>query len=369
LYTAGTRQYFSANTKHTVEPILLVKGIAGLGNRILCLLTASLYARLSGRKLIVDWRDENYSSGAVNAFHHFFQSPLCVPADQVPETYSVAPAIWRGRVRESAWSMKVRYGSVNDAQGWRPFSIDLSRLDYSERVAVMWTYTDELDPLIPHLQAAADPLAQADRSVILRTLLGETLTLHPEIRGKVDEFKRDHFKGRTVGVHVRYTDHRTALWATLVALHRLLERDPACRIFLCTDNIQVKRLFEEKNQTVISTPHWYASIPGRPLHVGSYRPDPIVAGIEALTDLYLLAQCDELIVDTSSSFGFLATLLTNAPRARVCDVKRGDKLPPRMRNATTRLMRRFCLHSWAPAIIGKLVGQPRLAAHGQPARQ
>jgi hypothetical protein len=343
----------------------LVKGIAGLGNRILCLLTASLYARLSGRKLIVDWRDENYSSGAVNAFHHFFQSPLCAPADQVPETDSVAPPIWRGRLHASAWSMKVRYGSVNDAQGWRPFSIDLGRLDYSEQVAIMWTYSEELDPLIPHLEAASDPLARAERSAILRTLLSETLTLHPAIRAKVDEFKRGHFKGRTVGVHVRYTDHRTALWATLEAMHRFLERDPACRIFLCTDNIQVKRLFEEKYQSVVSTPHWYASIPGRPLHVGSYRPDPIVAGIEALTDLYLLAQCDELIVDTSSSFGLLATLLANVPRARVCDVKRRDKLPPRIRNATTRLTRRLRVHSWAPAIIGKLVGEPRLAAHRQ----
>jgi hypothetical protein len=115
-----TRQDFAAITEPTVEPILLVKGIAGLGNRLLCLLTASLYARLSGRKLVVDWRDENYSSGAVNAFHHFFQSSLCAPADQVPATDSVAPAIWRGRLHESAWSMKVRYGSVNDAQGWRP---------------------------------------------------------------------------------------------------------------------------------------------------------------------------------------------------------------------------------------------------------
>src|SRR5262249_35551159 len=37
--------------------LLLVKGIAGLGNRILCALTGILYARLAGRKVCVDWRD------------------------------------------------------------------------------------------------------------------------------------------------------------------------------------------------------------------------------------------------------------------------------------------------------------------------
>jgi len=343
-----------------MEEILLVKGIAGLGNRILCLLTASLYARLSGRKLIVDWRDENYSSNGVNAFHQFFESPLCGPADEVPEIDSVTPVIWRSCLHESAWSMMVRYGSVNDAQGWRPFSIDLGQLDYSEQVAVMWTYTDELDPLMPYLNLANDPLAGASRFVILRTLLGETLVLHPRIREKVEQFKHNHFKGRMIGVHIRYSDYRTALWATLKVLRQILNRDTTCRIFLSTDNIQIKRLFEEKYEYVISTPHWYASTPGRPLHFGTHRPDPMEAGVEALIDLYLLAECDNLIIDTSSSFAYLAVLLTNASVARVFDVKRREKLPPLIRSMSTRLMRRFRVHSWAPLVIGKLVRQPRI---------
>jgi len=348
-----------------MERILLVKGIEGLGNRILCMLTGSLYARLSGRKLIVDWRDENYSTGGANAFHHFFLSPLCAPAAEVPKTDSVAPVIWRGHLEKPAWWLRERHSDLTDAQGWRMFSIDLSRLDYSEQVAVMWTYDDELDPLIPYLDVAAGPLAGASRFMILRTLLRETLTLHPAIREKVDRFKRDHFKGRMVGVHIRYSDHRTALWATLEALHQLLDRDLTCRIFLSTDNIQIRRLFERKYDYVISTPHWYAPIPGRPVHYGAERPDPIVNGVEALVDLYLLAECDALIVDTSSSFGYLATLLTHAPAARICDVKRRDKLPPRIRKASTWLMNRFHAHSWAPGIIGKLVRQPQLAAGGR----
>lgn len=93
------------------------------------------------------------------------------------------------------------------------------------------------------------------------------------------------------------------------------------------------------------------------------------AGVEALIDLYLLAGCDDLIIDTSSSFAYLATLLTNTPVERILDVKRRNKLPAPMRDATTRLMRRLRLHSWAPAIIGKLVRQPRLAAHERRAPQ
>lgn len=351
-----------------MERILLVKGIAGLGNRVLCLLTASLYSRVSGRRLVVDWRDQNYSTGGINAFHHFFVSPLAAPTDAVPETDSVAPAIWRNHLDESAWSMKVLYGSVNDAQGWRRFSIDLGQTDYPERVAVLWTYTDELDPLRPHL-GIAEPLTQSSRSAILRKLLSETLSLHPRIVEKVDRFKQQHFRRQMVGIHIRYSDHRGALRASLKALHQLLERKPICGIFLSTDNIQVKQLFEKKYGCVVSTSHWYAPIPGQPLHFGAHRPSVMEAGVEALIDLYLLAGCDDLIIDTSSSFAYLATLLTNTPAERILDVKRRNKLPPRMRDATTRLMRRVRFHSWAPAIIGKLVRQPRLVARERPVRQ
>lgn len=349
------------------DKILLVKGISGLGDRILCVLGAGLYAQLSGRKLVVDWRDESYSSGEVNAFHHLFLSPLCAPADVVPDTESVAPALWRGRLHESASVLRERYSSLNDAQGWRRFSVDSSRLDHPEQVAVMWSYTAELDALMPHIDAASEPLDPARRAALLRKLLHESLTLQPRIRERVERFRQEHFRAPTIGVHIRYTDHTTALRATLEALHERLDREPASRIFLCTDNRQVKRLFENKYGSVISTPHWYAPIPGRPLHYGAHRPDPILTGEEAVVDLYLLAECDELIVDTSSSFAYVATLLTCAPAERVIDVKRRDKLPPRIRHLSARLMRRLRVYSWAPGLLGMLVGRRPRSTPARPA--
>ena len=40
---------------------LLVKGAAGLGNRVFALVTAILYAKLSDRTIAIDWRDSQYS--------------------------------------------------------------------------------------------------------------------------------------------------------------------------------------------------------------------------------------------------------------------------------------------------------------------
>jgi hypothetical protein len=337
-----------------MEKLLLVKGIEGLGNRILCLLTASLYARLSGRKLVIDWRDGNYSGGDANAFEHLFVSPPCGPVSEVPETDSVAPEIWRGHLGKPAWWMRERCGALRDAQGWRKLSIDLARLDYPEQVAVMWTYKDELGPLLPHLRGFDEALAGATRSLLLRTLLRETLTLHPAIRQKVEQFRRKYFGGEMLGVHIRYTDHRTALWSTFKRVNQLLAVNPKSSIFLCTDNQEIARLFRRKYQRVVSTPHWYAPNTGDPLHYAQSRPDPLASGIEALIDLYLLAECDELIIDTSSSFSYLAALLTEVPSEHIHDVKRREKLTPRLRKATNAVMCRLHAHSWVPALMGKL---------------
>jgi hypothetical protein len=87
------------------------------------------------------------------------------------------------------------------------------------------------------------------------------------------------------------------------------------------------------------------------------------AGAEALLDLYLLARCDELIIDSSSSFAEVAALLTDAPAARIHDVKQRDKLPPVVRDATNRLMRKLGAHSWAPPVVAKLAWPRHLPVH------
>lgn len=115
---------------------LLVKGITGLGDRILCALGGILYARLSERTLVVDWSDSLYSSGGVNVSHRFFKSQSCSPTDDIPTTDSVYPAIWRDRLYEPAQRIAEKYGHNPDGI-LRELSIDLSRLDYQEDLLVL----------------------------------------------------------------------------------------------------------------------------------------------------------------------------------------------------------------------------------------
>ena len=97
------------------------------------------------------------------------------------------------------------------------------------------------------------------------------------------------------------------------------------QIFLSTDNIEIKHLFEREYPGTVTAPKWYPR-PGSRAHENKRSPDRIENGVEALVDLYVLAECDYLIVDTSSTFSQLAQLLTKALPKNVVDVKAREKV-------------------------------------------
>ena len=110
-------------------------------------------------------------------------------------------------------------------------------------------------------------------------------------------------------------------------LDMLMKTEPELQIFVATDNLMVKKLFEGKYKSVIATQHWYPT-PGSRIHQNPSCPDQLENGIEALVDLYVLAECDYLIIDTSSMFSYLAALLTHAPDSNIFNVnpiERGGK--------------------------------------------
>ena len=328
---------------------LLVKGRAGLGNRLQSLLTGILYARLSGRRLLVDWSDGTYADRGVNAFPRLFQCPLYDPTVPIPETDSVSPAVWRGCLGLSSLELQRRCQPPGSPNDWQRYSIDLGKLDYPETVVVFYTFAQKIHLLRPHFPAGRPAMARMEVDDILRELLRDELFLSGEIGRRIDEFARSHFQPPTIGVHVRYSDRRVDLLLIRRKLDALTRRRPDQQIFLATDNSEIKRVFEAEYRNVITTPKWYAD-PGRPMHGAS--PDRVESAIEALVDLHLLARCDRLVLDSRSTFAYLVKLLTLTPASRVADVRHGT-FATRVRRLPGRVwskLRSFAgrrLSSWA----------------------
>ena len=57
---------------HPRTRYLVVKGKAGMGNRLLSLTHAVVYALITKRTIIVDWSDYTYSHSGEDVFDEFF---------------------------------------------------------------------------------------------------------------------------------------------------------------------------------------------------------------------------------------------------------------------------------------------------------
>lgn len=334
---------------------LIVKGKEGLGNRLFSALTGIVYAQLSGRKLIIDWSDHIYSSDGTNIFNIVFNCSMNCPTQDVPETDSINPAVWRGNLHRSVYEMDKLDGNItNNIESRLKFSIDPAKLQYDEEILIMWSPSNRIGQLREQYNSRFPEFASLTTDSISRGLLKEYLILSPPIRERVVRFKLERFNKATVGVHVRYTDKTVMLSNIQKRLQRLRKRMPDLQIFLSTDNEDIKTMFEQKYPSVITTPHWYPKR-GMSIHGNQYCPDPTESCIEALIDLYLLAECDYLIVDTTSSFSYMAKLLTKAPNSCLFDVKPGEKLLPRLRKFNKRLRTRFRLFIFGPALLGRFL--------------
>jgi hypothetical protein len=320
------------------QKYLLVKGRVGLGNRIHSLLTGILYARLTGRRLVVDWSDHTYSNDGSNVFHRLFFCPSAGEVDELPEAASVTPEMWRGHLRDSVDDLRQAYRHLSFARFTHESSVDLTNLDQAADIAVFWQFAQKVDVLRPHFRGEFEPLSQLSTSAILRMLLAEDLMLHPRVRARVNEVKARHFEGRTVGVQVRLSDQQGRLRAILDRLDALLNREPDLGIFAATDNSEVLAILQKRYPEVITTPHWYPA-PGRRLHGNPACPDRLESGIDALVDLYLLGSCDYLVADTTSTFPRIAGLLMAAP-GNIIDVRR--------RSRYRKLLARSSLHQYLP---------------------
>ncbi|MBV9404396.1 MAG: hypothetical protein JO211_03560 [Acidobacteriaceae bacterium] len=335
------------------DKVLLVKGIAGLGNRILCALTGILYAQMSGRKLLIDWSDAIYSPDGSNIFGRLFRICSAATIEDLPSTESIYPDAWRGHLGESAKDVAERYGHI-PTNVKSVLKLDLAKIDYREDIVVLVLYTAEIGALRRHFAGEMAALAGMTDEAILAKLLRENVELQPEIRQRVENFKREHFGARTVGVHVRYTDYRVRLLPIIRKLNQLLRSEPEMRIFLATDNIELKRAFEKSYTNVVTTPHWYPEA-GEPIHKARGRPDRIESAIESLIDLYLLAECGELIVDATSSFAYVASLLSQARPESVHRVVTGEKHWSKRGNEVWSLARRWKLVSLSMRLFPRLV--------------
>ena len=313
---------------------IIAKGTGGLGNRILALTTAILYAKISERQLVIDWSDGHYAPLGVNAFPLFFDCPHSRGLDALREIESVYPEVWRGHLGEPSHRMK----GLSKIEGIHPLSIDVAKLDYDQDVVVFCAYHQELYRMRHLFRGEFSNLLSMSKLDLLTKMINEEISLRQDIMKDVDSVVSERFEPGNIGVHIRHTDIQISLDKIYRAVEKAIVRSKArAQIFLATDSLDVERGFRSRFDNVFTTDKWFPPSGGK-LHQNLQEcPDLVQNGIEALTDLHLLSRCGSVVYSSRSTFGLVASLLSSNRKCH--DVDRltvAQKIRRRIRHAYGR---------------------------------
>ena len=303
---------------------LVIKGKGGLGNRILSAISGLVYADLSGRKPVIDWRDGSYAPLGENAYPLLFQSPIgdeAIGGATMDDGADVCPAIWAGNLHRQPQDMIDTYmpRSHSNPWGYRRLCVDLKRLDQSQAVAVYWSYLPKLGRMRQHLRRDARFAKRGEREVFA-DYLGRYFTPNARVRHALSQM-RPTAKLPSIGVHIRFTDRKIPLGPVLKTLEQLKARHPTATIFLATDNAEIEDRLKRAFDKVITHPK-RLGLAGARLHGPDTTCNPLQEAENALIDMWQLSRCDHLIYSRRSTFSVTSGYLGRFAPARIHDVER-----------------------------------------------
>jgi hypothetical protein len=287
---------------------LLIKAKGGLGNRILSAIGGLVYAELSDRVPVIDWRDGIYAPRGENAYPLLFDSPVTAQADALEGVESVTPALWRGRLHADPSQVIDEMFPHRHASAfvYRDLCVDLSRADHPESLAVYWSYLPKL-PRMRGLMRKSPTYRSMSYGDIYRRHLARSFIPNARIREALDVLLPDPSQP-VIGAHVRYTDRRTSIEGVIEDVRRLMEGLPGAAVFLATDNAGVEERIKATFDRVITQPKAFAPDGGQ-LHSHQATHDMVREAENALIDMWALSRCTRLVYSSHSTFSYTSWLL------------------------------------------------------------
>jgi hypothetical protein len=305
-----------------VEKVLLIKGKGGLGNRILSAVCGLVYADLTGRKPMIDWRDGSYAPPGENAYAVLFKTPIAPPYDVYDNfTDAVSPAVWSGHLGLTPQEMIEKFipDSHSTPTGYRKLCTDLRHLDAPEDIAVFWAYLPKFGRLAGHMRR--DPrFAGRPLSEVMNEYLTRYFTPNERVLSEVDSMAAK-LGSPSIGVHIRYTDRKIPLHKIKDALRKRLRETPGAAIFLATDNGEVQEEMKAEFSGIHLIPK-YLPEDGSRLHWPTSEIEKVREAENALIDMWLLSRCDHLIYSRHSTFSVTSSYLGKMRPGQMDDVDR-----------------------------------------------
>jgi hypothetical protein len=315
----------------------ILKGCAGLGNRLTTLTWVIRYCLRTGRILVVDWSDGMFGPKGKNPFHDFFELkgvPHVVSSETISDraALSVYPPIWKEHWDASIYDLydqavpyplfKRLTAAMFSANRWRITETWVLKPEFhsfaenKESLPILgFLRSGRLLPIASNYpeELCQDVLVGADYlpSFSIHTFR-QHVSLLPEVTERFIKIACDMKVGKTtLGIHIRQTD-----WTWQTGIEPILQRlrraraDAHPQVFLATDSAEALDRVRQVMPSVIAYPKFLPRPQTGGLHHWAYyMEDRAVASRmfeESLIDLFLLSRCGTLWYQRGSSFPTVA---------------------------------------------------------------
>ncbi len=331
------------------DKYLIVKGICGLGNRLMTLANALEYSEKTGRIISIDWCDGVFAAKGTNAFTQYFEIRDFAWQKEV-NTHRDSASSFYPKVLKNLPDDFCLYDYFHTAPANKKGSKILDKLiyfgsgvahtllseDYFKFYFVLWNrwelsngYVDMRShkPGGNRFCLGGDlPLARKEEVVIMgdfcpgynRQYLIKYLALKQDIKAEIQNFSEENTLAKgTLGLHIRCTDKgfEQDLDKTFQMVEQFMQRRDLNQLFLATDQVKVlekaKQYFgnqlllydkylpelESGGQQGIHT--WASEQENETIKSKMYH--------DAVMEMYLLAETEYLLYQGNSTYSMISS--------------------------------------------------------------
>ena len=338
------------------EKYCVIKGIAGLGNRLITLERGIQYAQSTGRKLYVDWRDGMNGPRGANVFYQYFKlnsvdhitdpseiverlsrggqiyPPLFgMPNFNAPlhDTYRyVPPSLIKNSKAKYLLSLFFphKMGTLVGSDYWTPKDAPTTTSGYKRTIKSYRSANDFPLGAALSKRLKEDVVVFADfQPICVWNNLRNHIALNNAYQDKIRKFALENRLSQAIGIHVRHTDKKSP-----VRLSKLMERlnvlvgsKPDTRLFVSTDNVDIEETFRRRfGDKLIVYPKNTPSTSGKGIHhwARCCKDEDLKREIfeGGLADMWLLSMTKYLFRQGNSSFSKISSWL-RSDTSRVFD--------------------------------------------------
>jgi hypothetical protein len=323
----------------TKDKYLVLKGCAGLGNRLMTICSAIEYCKKTNRKLVIDWSDGVFAEKGVNIFHRFFKInnfSALASLDEVKskiKNLSCYPEVFKKDIEVDG------YGNFVHAHN--PFFLIIpKRLLFNERLKMLhgfwldkskdhksvvlskWKFMKEIfDRRNMPLGVNLDPNRMEDVVFYfdftpnnMKDSFLRYISLQEDIIYKINSYVlKNKLTENTIGIHIRNTDKQPqkSLDELYKKLANIKLNSPI--YFLATDNKQVSSDVKNKLSPVVECRKMMPDLKSEGMHQWAKYNNQAHLGVqileESIVDMWILSKCEYLLYQGNSTFSKLSMFM------------------------------------------------------------